>query len=283
MSRLFTIVAVFVFSLSTQANAELHQPIELGKQPLRNELVAALDKSIEKAGAEAGVTLFKNRARQHASAGDWKKASADLRRALQREPGQLNGYQQAAVAMLLGGDRMIYQQMVEQFLEAQKKSDNIFSTEKRAKLCVLTTTPVGKQEDVEAWVEAAAAESEGRDWAPYFTATQAFAYYRYEKFEEALKAVEETDRRHAIRGGANKVLYAKTRLIEALCRAKMGDLEAAQAAFKKADDILRSRLANPDLVLNDGNWHDWMFAKIMHDEACDVLNEAGKKAAEKPE
>ncbi len=256
-------------------------PIELPREPLRTEVVEALDAAIEDAGAEVHIRLFKHRAMRHARAGDWKKAAADFRAVVAQAPGQVNVAQQAAAAMLLGGERMTYEQFVTDFLAAQAENTNRTVLEKKAKLCVLPPDPIGDEETVKGWIAAAVEEGENVQWSPYFTATQALALYRYGDFEDALLAIRETDRRHALTGGGNNdFLYTKTRLVEALCHAKAGDIEKAMAAFNKADHIIRPRMAELQTVLKGELWHDWMIAKILHDEACEVIKGVIAAAAE---
>jgi hypothetical protein len=42
-----------------------------------------------------------------------------------------------------------------------------------------------------------------------------------------------------------------------------------------AQAAVRCRTISRDLVRDSGYWHDWMIAKLLHDEACGLLADAG--------
>ncbi len=275
-SNLLIVVTLLAAPLATAAEVEpeaVLKPINLPKSPLQTELIEPLNKAIADAGNEAGADLFKKRGRQFAYGGNWEKAAADFRRAAEIG-NDANTWMLAGVTFLLAGDRMSYEKLVDDFLKMHADRDNPYSREKRAKMCVLPREPVAEEAAVRKLIDQATSEISARGgskWEHYFWATAALTYYRYGDYKAAHRMVVKADKVNALKDKPSQDVYAICRLIEAMSFAKQGDAERARTSFHKADNVLRERLRTTDLALKSDFWHDWMIAKLLHDEACRIL------------
>ncbi len=70
-------------------------------------------------------------------------------------------------------------------------------------------------------------------------------------------------------------------MLKAMCLAKLDRRDDALATLRDASAALKKGTENPELLYNDNNWNDWLLAKILHDEARQVLS-ADAEAAKAP-
>lgn len=267
--------------LKDEAAPPALKPVKAPVSRLDEETVAALTQRIEASNdANQAGSLYEDRANEYGRAGKWFEAAADFRKAAQADPFHSHYWMRGGVALLLAENPMAYQDLIDNMLKqfADAESASPYDRERVAKMCVLSKRKIGKQEEVERMIDKAVSDTEGSSWAEYFPSTQAIVRYRYGKYKAALESIAESDRIND-RAGSDDVT-AINRAVEALCRAKLGETEQARAALLEANQRLREALAERDLVRDSGYWHDWMIAKLLHDEADALLKELkGTEAA----
>lgn len=261
-------------SADTADRPALKRPFELPQAELDNDAVSELTRAIE---ANASEGLYVKRSREFARAGQWSKAAADLRSAAEVGDSAMRRMQ-AGICLLLAKDRMSYQPLVEDMLERFKESGSYYRTERTVKMCVLPTDPIVMRETAFEMIDRAVRASGSSPWAQYFPSTQAMVRYRYGKHSEALESIASSDRLNE-RIGPSQDVTAINRFLEALCRAKLGDRDKAQAAYDHGETILCEVFADPELIREHGFWTDFLIAELLRREADSVLAKAG---AEKP-
>jgi len=246
-------------------------PIKLPMPNIDMDAITQLDVAIDRASADDElVNLYVTRAEAYASAQQWSKSALDFRRAAEITRTESRYWMRGGVMLLLAGDRMGYQAFIEYMIKTLKDTEFVYAQERVAKMCVLPKDPIGERAFVEELVDKSVRDSADSPWAEYFPSTQALVRYRYEKYEQALNSIDDSNKINKTTNQSEDVTTIN-QLIEAMCHARLGNQDKAKDAFRSADERLRRELANPDLVRDGSFWHDWMIAKLLHDEARAVL------------
>lgn len=250
-----------------------YEPIVPPKSPLDRQAFDNLTRQIESTrdGQRIGA-LYDDRASEYGRAGKWSEAAADFDQARTADPAHSHYWMRGGVARLLAHDPMGYQGLIESMIEQFEGTDSIYESERLAKMCALSKRTVGKQAFVEGLIDQAVRESGESPWAEYFPSTQAIVLYRYGKYDKALEAVAASEEINET--AKSQDVTAINAVVAALCHARLGNAEKARTALERGDKLLRQALSDRNLVRESGYWHDWMIAKLLHDEARQVLAEA---------
>jgi tetratricopeptide (TPR) repeat protein len=246
-------------------------PVNLPRGELDAERIASLTKAIEAiAEQKLQAKLLTMRAKQYMRAQDWNKAAADYRKAADIQPQNSMHWMRGAILLRLAKNRMHYDQLANEMLKHFKDTTNTYQAERTAKMCWLPVPPVDERELAEKLAELAVARRT-RDWGEYYPSTRALGYYRYKQFDNALKAIAESDRLNAARRKKQVDLDTINRIVEAMCLARLGHNKDAVAKLNAAGDVLQKNVADAEVLYGGDFWNDWLLAKVLHDEARTLL------------
>ena len=222
---------------------------------------------------------YRLRAIEYAKGEAWGEAATDYRKIVELNPAQSQLWQQAATLVVLAEDADAYKQICDKMLERFGRSDNQGDLERTPKVCCLAPQVIGELDQhikmAEAAVKAVEA-SERTYWAPYHHRSQALVYYRRKEYAQALEALRKSDRLNLEfdehRFGDIEV---SNRALEAMCLIRRGNLEGGAKMLEKAKPILEAKMADVDEFYEDEFWHDWLIAKVLHDEAQKLVEAGG--------
>lgn len=219
---------------------------------------------------------YRLRALQYARVEAWDRAAADFRKVVELNPVKSQTWQQAAALIVLSEDADAYERHAAKMLERFGASDNQGDLERTPKVCCLAPRPVGELAKLQKLAEAAVEASGDSYFSAYHPRTLALVYYRRKQYAQALVAIEKSDRLN-LEFDERKFgdIEVSNRAIEAMCLVRRGKLKEAEAMLAKAAPILADRFDDPDELYEDEFWHDWLIAKILHDEAQRLVKGGG--------
>ena len=261
---------------SSDADAAALSEIVLPKSDLDNARIEALDEAVEAAQRpQQKVAILKQRAVVYMRAQQWSQAARAYEQAANLQPEHSGYWMRAAVLLHMAKNAMLYDQYAQQMLDQFKATSNPYDGERTAKICWLPKQPVEKRELAEKLSDLSLKEG-WRPWGQFFHSTRALGHYRYEEYDEALEALAESNRLNATKSRPRDDLVAINHGLEALCLARLDRIDDAQAALAKANKAIREAVKHPDLLYTTNYWHDWLIAKLMHEEARELIAKATK-------
>ena len=265
-----SVLLAFTAGLAQDSSKSRLPQIKVPAPKLDTDAVARLTSKIE--ATDGGVQLgelYDDLASEYGRSGKWKEAADRFRHAAEADPEQSRYWMRCAVSLLLADDQKAYKTWVEKMIKQFEGSDDYCAVERVAKMCTLSKTAIGKQEEIIKLAAESLRDSQGSSWAEYFPSTQGIVLYRFGKYHEALKALELSDQINAKAGSED--VTAINLAVRALCQIKQGKRAEAREILNSLQSKIQKTLADTELVRTPGYWHDWMFAKILYEEAIELL------------
>lgn len=219
---------------------------------------------------------YRLRALEYAHGEDWKLAAADMRKFVEIKPGNSQAWQQAVTLIVLAEDVESYEKHCEKMLERFGGSELQGDLERMPKVCCLAPRPVGDMEKLQSLAEASVAAAAGNHWSAYHSRTLALVHYRRKQYAQALDTIIKSDRLNfdfAERKFDD--IEVSNRAMEAMCLMRRGKLDDAKPLLAESTKILDRQFADLDALYEDEYWHDWLVAKILHDQAQQLLSSGG--------
>jgi serine/threonine-protein kinase len=206
----------------------------------------------------------------HATLGQWNKASAAYNDAVRLDPNKGWWWYMSAALRLYTGDLRGYRMACYQMLMRFANTDNPDVAEQTAKTCLLAPNAVFDVELVRKLADFAVARNGA---GGYNGLTKALVEYRAGRFTHAVKALQ------GVGPKANgESLDATAFAILAMAHKQQGRVTEARQALDQARAILAHKLPKPERrQCFDGNWHNWLRAQILCNEAASLLGKTWSK------
>ena len=235
------------------------------KPRVNEERVAELTELIESKPNEAAG--YRLRAFEYARGHAWDKAAADFVKVASLREGNSQIGQQIGVFLVLAGDKKTHETLCKEMLEGFSESTDRGDLERTAKMCTLMAEPVGKLEEVLEIPKRSVELGKNRDFACHHYRTLALVLYRMKKYDTAIETVHAGDKANAAARFQIPSVVVCNRAIEAMCLLRGGKADEAKKALAKATPTLNEKFKDPTALYKGEFWHDWLTAKILHDEA----------------
>ncbi|MBT6154078.1 MAG: hypothetical protein HOL01_09790 [Planctomycetaceae bacterium] len=265
------LISMWLFSFASLMFVSVaHADNKAEKKPkLNEERILELTALIQaKPNDPAG---YRMRAFQYARGHAWDKAAADFVKLASLRQGNSQIGQQIGVFLVLGGDTKTHEALCKEMLEGYSDSNDLGNLERTAKLCTLMPKPVGKLEKHLELAKRSVDLSKGRDFASHHHRTLGLVLYRMKKYDEAIDAIRAADKVDAAARFQIPSVIVCNRAIESMCLIRLGKLNEAKNVLAKATPVLTEKLKNQTALYGGNFWHDWLIAKILHDEAQQLV------------
>lgn len=246
------------------------------KPSINKERIDELTKKIE--ANPKDDEAFRLRAFEYAKGHAWDKAVIDYMQIAKIQGGNSQIGQQIGVLLVLADDKKTHKTLCEEMIKGFKDSESRGDLERTAKICALFPEPVGKLEDLLKMSRKSVEMGKNRDFACHHYRTLALILYRMKKYDEALEAIESADEADAKARFQIPNVIVSNRAIEAMCWIQTGKHDKAKTILAKATSMLTEKFKAPTPIYQDQYWHDWLVAKVLHDEAQELLANAKKKS-----
>jgi tetratricopeptide (TPR) repeat protein len=184
--------------------------------------------------------------------------------------------QQIGIFLALGKDTKLHQTLCKEMTAAFAKNKNAGDLERTVKICTLTAKPVGKLDDLLKLSEQSVALGKENEFAAHHYHTLALVHVRMKQYDKALEAVRLADKAEDDSRLQLPDVLICNRAIEAMCLVATEKTDEAKKALAKATPVLTKKLSNQTILYRGDYWHDWLTAKVLHDEALGVVMKAGK-------
>jgi tetratricopeptide (TPR) repeat protein len=174
-----------------------------------------------------------------------------------------NWYQLACVELYLGDDggyRKAAMGMFDRFGQSNTKTIG----ERTAKICLLTSQPVGDMQKLTALLDQAMATPATDDLYPWFSLSKSLGEYRAGRFDSALQMLEKAD---AVKPAAAK---ATVELIKAMTCQQLKRAGDAKELLASAIGRIDRELTKSDAVTVAGP-ENWLICQILRREAEQLI------------
>ena len=279
---LITMLAVsfagsFLVTVGTAQDADVpKKPIQdispaKDKPPVNEQRVAELTALIRDQPDKADG--YRMRAFEYARGEDWDKAAADFLHIAQLEKGGSQLAQKIGVFLVLGQDKKTHKQLCKEMLEVFSRTNKPGDWERTAKICTLMPEPPGDLEKLLKLSKQSVEFMKDDSFAVHHLRTLALVLLRMKKYDEAIDAVRRGDEVNDAANWKMPNVIICNRAIEAMCLAQRGKRDEAKKVLAKATPKLEKQFQHQTLLYQDEFWHDWLIAKVLHDEAQELLAE----------
>jgi tetratricopeptide (TPR) repeat protein len=219
---------------------------------------------------------YRLRAFEYAMDHVWDKAAADFVQVAKLRGGNSHIGQQIAVFLVLADDKKTHETICTEMFEGFSQSNDRGDLERTAKICTLMRKAVGKLEKLLEISKRSVELGKNRDYACHHYRTLALVLYRMEKYDQAIETVRAGDNADAAARFQIPNVIVCNRAIEAMCLIRGGKVDEAKDVLAKATPVLTERFKNQSLIYQGAFWHDWLVARVLHDEAQQLVEKPPK-------
>ena len=255
------------------AGAYNNLAVTLLDQRKPNEAVAAYTKAIELEPNNVG--FHSGRAAVYAALGQWDKSAADYERSAELDPKNHEARRLAAYARLAGGDTAGYRRACAELVERFGQTDDPIIAERTAKVCSAAPEAIADFGRVERLAQRAVTGTEKHGYHHYFVLARGLTECRAGRHAEAVEWLK----RFAPNAGRGADFDAIAFAALAMAQHRLGQTDEAKASLAKAKAIVAQKMPDPAKGRPfTGNWHDWLHAQILSQEAEDLLGTESRPA-----
>lgn len=219
---------------------------------------------------------YKKRGVEYAKGHAWKKAATDFVQFAKTKGGNSYIGQQVGVLVLMAEDQETYKVLCDEMLTGYKETDNVFHLERTAKLCTMTTKPMGDVKKLLTMAEKSLDDAKKFKYAAHHYRTLALVQYRAEKYDDALKTVREGIARDGRAKFKIPAAVTGMQIIEGMCLRQQGKTEDAKTSLSKAKKELDKVFKDETKMFETTIWHGWLFNQMLYKEADELLKKPTK-------
>ena len=199
--------------------------------------------------------------------GRWSDAAEDARRLADFEPTSLRHVQLAAL-LLRGGDPKAYQGLCNQALASFGRSEESVDAERVAKICGLAPGLELDPQALDALSNRGVADADSYH-RPWSWLARGLVHLRAGRWKHARRDLDRCLELDMAPEGRAAVHAAR-----AIVRHRLDEPDEARASLEEAGRLLGETFAQPDgepQAAPPTQWHDWLIARLLVDEARATL------------
>jgi serine/threonine protein kinase/tetratricopeptide (TPR) repeat protein len=191
--------------------------------------------------------------------GQWQQAANDAALAHEMDPVNPDSCHLLAPLLVITHNRTGYEQLCRQIQTTFTNVTDPYVADRMAKDCLLVPSTKVDMELVGKWADTAVTAGSNSPAIPYFQTCKALDCYRRHQFADAVAWGQKATDRTVARAQALPVL--------AMSYWRLGQKEDARAALAAGNTLAPANPSEADKNDPKWEWFDWIFARILLDEA----------------
>src|SRR5262249_11704428 len=197
----------------------------------------------------------------HAWRGEWQQAAKDAALAHEQDPGNPDSCHLLAPLLVITHNRLGYEELCRQIQTTFTNVTDPRVADRMAKDCLLLPSTNVDMELVAKWANTAVTAGSNDPAIPYFRMCKALVCHRRDKFADAVAWGEKAKN--------GTLVYARAQVLPVLAMSywRLGQKEDARAALAAGNTLAPANPSEGDKNDPKREWFDWIFARILLDEA----------------
>ena len=192
--------------------------------------------------------------------GRFAEARDGYARAIADDPGYHWNYYHLTCLYLYLGDDKAYRETAKAMFERFGGTDISTVGERTAKVCLLTSTPVGDVAKLQGLLDQALASKEDDKLMPWFALSKALAEYRGGRFDSCLDYLKRTE------PITTPTARATADLLGAMAQRRLGHAEEARSLLGRARERIEKEVGKPGVDRLEGS-ENWLICQVLRREA----------------